>query len=185
MHKYTFTRVALTAAAFAAAVAPAGAAVVDRGHFAGETYGYGYSCGFPVEVAGEASGNYRLRDGGDGTFFSLDRIAFREVHTNTQTGEWFTITGRFANNETRARHVGGSLYEVRIVKAGQVAVITDSDGEVVARDRGAVRRNVLFDTGGDEEPGGEVVELLDLDFAGPHESFGNLCAIAEELTTGA
>ena len=185
MHKHTFTRAALTAAAFAAAVAPADAAVAERGHFAGETYGFGYSCGFPVEVAGEASGNYRLRDGGDGAFFALDRVAFRETHTNTETGEWFTISGRFANNETNVRHVDGSLYEVRIVKAGQVAVITDSDGEVVSRDRGVVRRTVLFDTGGDEEPGGEVVELLDLDVAGPHESFGNLCAIADELTADA
>ena len=183
MSNHTFRKVALTGAAIAAAAAPAGAAVVDRGNFAGETYGFGYSCGFPMEVAGEASGNYRLRDGGDGTFLSLDRIAFREVHTNTDTGEWFTISGRFASNETGARAVGGSLYEVRIVKAGQVAVITDSDGAVAGRDRGAVRRTVLFDTGGDQEPGGEVVDLLDLDLAGPHDSLGNLCGIAEELTT--
>ena len=123
MHRQTFTTVALTAAAIAAAAAPAGAAVADRGHFAGETYGVGYACSFPVEVAGEASGNYRC------------------------------ATARTARSSApRSRDM---------------------------------RRTVLFDTGGDEEPGGEVVELLDLDLAGPHESFGNLCAIAEELTIDA
>src|SRR5918994_2581199 len=140
MHKHTFTTVALTAATIAAAAAPAGATVAERGHLGGDTYGFDYSCGFPMEVAGEASGNFRLRDGGDGLFLSLDRITFREVHTNTETGEWFTFSGRFAANETRARHVAGSVYEVQSVKAGQVAVITDSGGEVVARDRGVIRR---------------------------------------------
>ena len=182
MNRHTFMTVALTAGVVAAAAAPAGATVADRGRFADEAYGFGYDCGFPMDVAGTAGGNYRLRDGGDGTFFALDRIAFREVHTNTETGGWFVLAGRFASNETGIHHVGGSLYEVRIVKAGQVAVVTDSDGEVISRDRGVMRRTVLFDTGGDEEPGGEVVQLLDLDLAGPHESLGNLCAIAEELT---
>ena len=182
MHKHTSTMVALTAA-IAAAAAPASATVTERGHLDDESYGFGYSCGFPMEVEGVASGNFRLRDGGDGLFFALDRITFREVHVNTETGGWFTISGRFAANETSARHVSGSLYEVRSVKAGQVVVITDSDGEVVARDRGAIRRTLLFDTGGDQVPGGEVVELLDVDLAGPHEAFGNQCAIAEELTT--
>jgi hypothetical protein len=182
MNRHTFT-VALVAAAVAAP--PAGAAVPDRGRFADEAYAFGYDCGFPVEVTGTAGGNYRLRDGGDGTFLSLGRIAFTEVHTNAETGEWFTLSGRFASNETGARRVDGSLYEVRIVKAGQVAVISDSAGAVVSRDRGVVRRTVLFDTGGDEEPGGEVVDLLSLELAGPHDSLGKLCAIARELTADA
>lgn len=182
MNRHVFTTAAVTAAAVAFG-APAAATVADRGHFAGEAYGFGYSCGFPVDVTGVASGNYRLRDGGDGTFFSLDRIAFREVHTNPETGRWFVVSGRFAGNETGARHVQGSLYEVRILKAGQVAVIEDSDGEVVSRDRGAVKRTVLFDTGGDDAPGGDFVDLLDLRLAGPHPTFDGLCAVAEELTT--
>src|SRR3954451_22613216 len=100
----------MVALAAAALTTPAGATVADRGRFADEAYGFGYDCGFPVEVTGVASGNYRLRDGGDGTFFSLDRVTYREVHTNTATGKWFVVRGRFLNNETNAEHVSGSLY---------------------------------------------------------------------------
>ena len=183
MRRHRFTSVAAAFAVAASATATATATVTEHGRFAEEAFEFGYDCGFQMEVAGVASGNYRLRDGGDGMFFSLDRISFHETHTNTQTGEWFTLSGRFASNETRARHVEGSLHELHIVKAGQVAVIRDSDGDLISRDRGAVRRTVLFDTGGDAEPGGQVVDLIDLDLAGPHESLGDLCAIAAELTT--
>ncbi len=176
----------LTAALVAAALTtPAEATVVDKGRFSDEAYGFGYACGFPVEVTGVASGNYRLREGRDGTFFSVDRVTYHEVHTNTETGEWFVVHGRFVNNETRARHVSGSLYEFDVVKAGQIAVIEDSDGNVVYRDRGALRRKILFDTGGDAEPGGEFVDLVDLRLSGPHPSFGRMCEVAEELTIDA
>ena len=176
----------LTAAMAAAALTtPAGATMVDSGRFTDEVYGFGYGCGFPVEVTGVASGNYHLRDGGDGTFFSLERVTYREIHTNTETGAWFVVRGRFANNETNADHVSGSLFAFDVVKAGQIAVIEDADGNVVYRDRGALRRTILFDTGGDAEAGGEFVDLLDLQLSGPHPSFGRLCEVAEELTTDA
>jgi hypothetical protein len=172
--------VALTSVA--AAAAPA--AVVEKGRFVDEPYGFSYDCGFPVEVTGIGSGNFRLREGtGDDAtaFFSLDRISFREIHTNPQTGEWFSLSGHFANNEVSATRVEGSLFELRIIKAGQVAVIEDSDGHLVAKDRGVVRRTILFDTGGDQEPGGELVDLVALHLAGPHPTFDRLCDVASEL----
>jgi hypothetical protein len=164
--------------------APASATVVDQGRFVDEPYGFSYDCGFPVEVSGVATGNFRLREGkGDdaGAFFSLDRMSFREIHTNPLTGAWFSVSGHFASNEITATRVDGSLFEFRIIKAGQPAVIEDAAGNLVARDRGVVRRTILFDTGGDDEPGGTFVDLLDLDLNGPHPSFGNLCAIATDL----
>ncbi len=51
----------------------------------------------------------------------------------------------------------------------------------MARDRGLLRRTILFDTGGDQEPGGEFVELVDLRLAGPHPTFDKLCDVATEL----
>jgi hypothetical protein len=164
--------------------AQASATVVDQGRFVDEPYGFSYDCGFPVEVSGVATGNFRLREGkGDdaGAFFSLDRMSFREIHTNPLTGAWFSVSGHFASNEITATRVDGSLFEFRIIKAGQPAVIEDAAGNLVARDRGVVRRTILFDTGGDDEPGGTFVDLLDLDLKGPHPSFGNLCAIATDL----
>ena len=44
-----------------------------------------------------------------------------------------------------------------------------------------IRMTILFDTGGDDEPGGTFVDLLDVDLNGPHASFGNRCAIASDL----
>lgn len=178
-------RTLATAAAFTAvAAAAAPASVIEKGRIVDGSYGFDYDCGFPVQVAGIASGNFRLREGtGDDAtaFFSLDRISFREIHTNAQTGEWFSVSGHFANNEVSATRIEGSLFEFRIIKAGPVAVIEDSDGNLVSRDLGALRLTVLFDTGGDQEPGGELVELVDIDLAGPHPTFGRLCDVATEL----
>jgi hypothetical protein len=181
-------RVRRTLAAAAAlttiAAAAAPASVIEKGRIVDGSYGFAYDCGFPVEVTGLASGNFRLREGtGDDAtaFFSLDRISFREIHTNPQTGEWFSISGHFANNEVTATRVEGSLFEFRIIKAGLLAVIEDSDGNLVSRNRGALRRTILFDTGGDQEPGGTFVDLVDLDLAGSHESFDRLCDVATDL----
>jgi hypothetical protein len=181
-NRIRFTLAIAVALTSVAAAAPA--AVVEKGRFVDEPYGFAYDCGFPVEVTGIGSGNFRLREGAgdDATaFFALDRISFREIHTNPQTGEWFSLSGHFANNEVGATRVDGSLFEFRIIKAGQVAVIEDSDGDLVAKDRGVIRRTILFDTGGDQEPGGEFVDLLELRLAGPHPTFDRLCDVASEL----
>jgi hypothetical protein len=175
---------ATAAALTAVAAAPAPATVVEKGRFVDEPYGFAYDCGFPVEVTGVASGNFRLREGSgdDATaFFSLDRLSFREIHTNPQNGEWFSVSGRFANNEVGATRVEGSLFEFRIIKAGPVAVIEDSDGNLVSRDRGVLRSTILFDTGGDQVPGGEFVDLVDLHLAGPHPTFDKRCDVATDL----
>lgn len=175
------TAVALTTVAVAAAPA----SVIEKGRIVDGSYGFAYDCGFPVEVTGIASGNFRLREGtGDDAtaFFSLDRISFREVHTNALTGEWFSVSGHFANNDVSATRIEGSLFEFRTIKAGPVAVIQDSEGNLVSRDRGVLRRTILFDTRGDQEPGGEFVGLVALDLAGPHPTFDRLCGVATELT---
>jgi hypothetical protein len=55
------------------------------------------------------------------------------------------------------RRRGGSIFEFRFVEAGQPFVVEDSDGNVVARNSGSVHGRYLFDTGGDDEPGGEWI----------------------------
>ena len=175
---------ALAVALICVAAAAAQAAVVEKGRFVDESYGFSYDCGFPVEVTGVATGNFRLREGtGDDAtaFFSLDRISFREIHTNTQTGAWFSVSGHFANNEVSATRVEGSLFAFKIIKAGPVAVIEDSNGNLVSRNRGVMRETILFDTGGDQEPGGTFVDLVDLRFGGPHSTFDRRCDVASEL----
>jgi hypothetical protein len=174
--------IAVAITSVAAAAAPA--AVVEKGRLVDEQYGFSYDCGFPVEVTGVASGNFRLRQGtGNDTtaFFSLDRLSYREIHTNPQTGAWFSLSGHFANNEVSATRVEGSVFEFRSIKAGQLAVIEDSDGNLVARNRGVLRSTILFDTGGDDQPGGTFVRQIDLRLAGQHPTFDRLCDVASEL----
>ncbi len=54
-------RTLATAAAFTTvAAAAASATVVEKGHIVDGTYGFSYDCGFPVEVTGIGTGNFRL-----------------------------------------------------------------------------------------------------------------------------
>jgi hypothetical protein len=176
---------AATLAITALAAASAPAAVYEKGRFSDEPFSYGYDrCGFEVQVTGTASGGFRLREGkgpDDTLFFALDRIAYDEIHTNVETGAWFRMTGRFTSNETSATRVEGSVFEVRQIRAGAGRTILDAAGNVVSRDRGVVRSTFLFDTQGDDVPGGEMVRQLDLQLAGSHESFERFCEIATAL----
>jgi hypothetical protein len=65
------------------------------------------------------------------------------------------VRGRLTFNEVGATRVEGSIFEFRTVEAGQPFVVEDSDGNLVARNRGSVHIRYLFDTQGDDEPGGE------------------------------
>src|SRR4051794_2895054 len=110
---------AMSAALAVFASASASATIVDRGSFSHESYGFAYDCGFPVEVAGTASGHFRLREGKNGdasAFFSLDNVSYQEIHTNPLTGRWFSVSGRFTSNEITATRVEGSLFEFRTIK---------------------------------------------------------------------
>jgi hypothetical protein len=155
--------VGLTALAVAVAAVPAGASVVERGEYSG-TDSFSYrDCGDPVEVQVEFSGQYRIRAGKgaeESAFFLLDNYAYREVHTNLDTGEWFVVRGNAVINEVAATRREGSIFEVVTLEAGQPFVVEDSSGDVVLRDRGAIRYRATFDTGGDAEPGGTPLEFL-------------------------
>jgi hypothetical protein len=50
------------------------------------------------------------------------------------------------------------------------------------RDRGVLRTRVLFDTGGDDEPGGTEVAFLGFDEGGPHPGLDvDFCQLAGGL----
>ena len=166
----------------------AGATIVDGGPYE-FSYAFSYDdCGFPVEVEGVASGHVRLREGKGaeaGTFFLRDTFSYREVHTNLDTGLSFVQRGHGVFNEVRATSLGGTIFEFEAVEAGQPFVIEDAAGNVVVRDRGALRHRIVFDTLGDDEPGGEVLEELGTSVHGPHPGFADdfpFCEIAAELT---
>jgi hypothetical protein len=182
-------RFGLTLAAVAAmtvlSLEPVGATVVERGHYA-DTFAFSYDdCGPSVDVEGEFSGVYRIREGKHQSataFFLMDNFSYREVHTNVDTGESFLLRGNGVFNETKATSTEGNIFEFVSVEAGQPFVVEDSDGDVVIRDRGAIRRRILFDTEGDDVPGGIFIQFVSAEVHGPHPGFFiDFCDIVNDL----
>jgi hypothetical protein len=183
------TRKLAAVAAAAAAVtllgaAPSNATVVDRDHYFSEPYSFSHDdCGFDVEVKGTASGVFRIRAGKGKTataFFAHDNFSFVETQTNPETGAFVTITANAVFNEIKARRVEGNIFEFEAVEAGQFRLY-DSAGTLVARDRGTVHHHLLFDTGGDNMPGGTEIEYLGADVHGPHPGFDDFCGLITPL----
>jgi hypothetical protein len=181
-------RLAAVAVAAAAVTAlgggAAGAAVFERGHYTSEPYSFSHDdCGFTVDVEGTRSGHFRVREGKgqtDTAFFEMDNYSFTETQTNPETGEFLTIEGNAVFNETRARRVEGTVFEFWAVEAGQFRMY-DSDGRLVARDRGSVRFHILFDTEGDDVPGGIFLEEFPPRVNGPHPGFDDFCGLITPL----
>ena len=188
LHRAVAPVIVFALLALAVGVQAAGATVVEKGPYADQYTFVDDSCGFPLEVVGEVKGTYRLRQGKGKTasaFFLRDRFTYREVVTNLETGGWFVLRGSGVFNEVKARRVSGTVFEFTAVEAGQPFVIEDSTGTVVVRDRGVLRHRILFDTLGDDVPGGEFVLDLGTSVHGPHPGFADdfpFCEIAAELT---
>jgi hypothetical protein len=174
--------VALSAIVFAA---PAGARVIERGFYTDEPYSFSYDdCGFPVDVEGTSSGHFRIRAGKGKTataFFVNDNFSYTETHTNSDTGAFLTIEGNAVFNEVRATRLGGNIFEFEAVEAGQPFVLYDSDGNLVARDRGSIHHHAVFDTEGDDVPGGVLIEELEPEVHGPHPGFDDFCGLITPL----
>ena len=178
-----FAAVVATAMFFASAQALA--TVVEKGFYSDEPYSFSYDdCGFDVSVEGTASGHFRVRAGkGDAetAFFASDNYTYTETHTNVDTGAFLTITGNAVFNEVKATRVEGNIFRFEAVEAGQPFVLYDSDGNLVVRDRGSIRFFALFDTLGDDVPGGIFLEDLGADVHGPHPGFEDFCELITPL----
>jgi hypothetical protein len=164
---------------------PAAATIVVRDQYT-NNYSFDYSdCGFHVAVEGTASGHFSIRAGKgdrDTAFFLTDNYSFTETHTNADTGAFLTIRGNGVFNEIKATHVEGSIFEFEAVEAGQPFAVYDSAGRLVLRDRGSLQHHTLFDTLGDDQPGGEVIADLGTDVHGPHPGFDtDFCDIITPL----
>jgi hypothetical protein len=176
----------LVAAALLTALvaAPAQATVRERIRSQPE-WSFMEDCGFPVQVTGSGSELLIIREGKNkdqGAFPVGARFSYGETWTNPETGQWFVIRGHVHFNEVEATHVEGSIFEFRFVEAGQPFVVEDSDGNVVERSRGSVHGSFLFDTLGDDQPGGEWIADLDFRVAGPHPGLDkHPCDYAVEL----
>ena len=180
----TLTLVATAVAVTALGAGTAGAAVLERGTYTDEPYSFSHTdCGFDVDVAGTNSGHYRIRTGKgktDTAFFQMDNWSFTETQTNPANGKYVTITANGVFNETKATRVEGTVFEFWAVEAAQYRLY-DSSGRLVARDRGSIRFHILFDTEGDDVPGGVTVEEFPPRVNGPHPGFDDFCGLITPL----
>ena len=147
-----------------AAALPAAATVIERGHYAG-TDAWSYDdCGPEVGVTAEFGGVFRIRAGkgdAESAFFVADNYWYRETHVRGD-GKTAVIEGDGVYNELTAVNVSGSVFEFRTINAGKPFTMSDGEGNVLLRDRGVLEVTFLFDTLGDDTPGGVFVDLVDV-----------------------
>jgi hypothetical protein len=181
------TTAALALAALACAALPAQAQVINHEHFEFTFSEESELCGIAVHQDSEVSFTEHLRVGkGEAESAFLVHVTFQytDTFTNPATGEFLVIEGHAVFQDIKATRVEGSVFRFTSVEAGQVVVLRDSSGRVVLRDRGVIRSTLLFDTLGDDTPGGEELgERVTVRLAGPHPSFDEdaFCAAVEDL----
>jgi hypothetical protein len=171
------------------AAAPVQAEVIDRGTFVfSETNVADNVCGIDLVRDTTLSSRFRVRvdKASDGqAFFQLTRFEFTDTFTNPLNGRSMTFEGHELTNEIKATHVAGDVYEFTSIEAGQPFTVRDAAGRVVLRDRGVIRHRVVFDTLGDNKPGGVTLEESIVAVSGPHpgleQSEDDFCAMVTEL----
>ena len=146
-------------------------------------------CGIDIQVGGTATGiiNVRVGKGDKATaFFEHDVIAYRETWT-AANGRSVTVSGKASFNDVKAVPLGDNLFRFTLVEAGQPFRLYDAQGNLLVRDRGSLRFTIVFDTLGDDTPGGIVVEELEPNVRGPHPGFDDatLCPVIVPLLAGA
>jgi hypothetical protein len=145
--------------------------VIDHEHFSFTDSFQDVICGVSVRHDVLVSGVAHLRVGkGDlaSAFLSIDKHRVVETLTNEANGNIVRIEHNEVRHDVQATHVSGSIFMFTTIFAGQPILIRDMTGQVVSRDRGVIRQTYLFDTLGDDTPGGLELEQLGLLVSGPH-----------------
>jgi hypothetical protein len=123
-------------------------------------------CGFPVTEVARYAGAWMVKDSTpktDGEYFRvLDR--YRRTITLTNADEpakriVIEARGTFREGPGTIVTDGGSplagpTVEYRTKDSGAIQTVYDSDGKVLLRDSGTIVFMYVFDTGGDQAPGG-------------------------------
>jgi len=176
----------LVLAAVLLVAAPAQATISERFDFSFEESSEEDVCGLDARIDSTGSGSVMIRVGKndlDQAYFGLNAFQYTDTITNLATGDSFTIEGKGNFIDAHAVHVEGNIFEFSLVHAGWDRVV-DADGTVVLRDSGVVRSTQLFDTLGDSQPGGIVLEWT-FDPRGPHPLFemddDEFCAMVHDL----
>lgn len=154
------------------AVGPAAAVQYSSERYTWDDSG-SYECGPGnwVDWKAEGGGRFSIRTGtgkADGAFFAHDNYAWHAVDTRRSDGLSLFFSGQGNFKETKATRVAGTIFAFTAVDAGQPFVVRDADGNVLLRDRGSIRETIVFDTLGDDTPGGDFIESISFRANGPH-----------------
>ena len=177
----------LGAVALAAWPAMTGATVIDKQRFSDSGTDTVEECGRTLDHDFSFTGTGHVRVGKgkfDTAFFAHSNVSFTDTFTNPANDRFYTTSGRLTFQETKAVPVGGTIFEFTSINAGTVR-LGDSDGNTVLVDHGNVRTTILFDTLGDDTPGGLFVDLVSETVHGPHPLFNlteeEFCALTDTL----
>lgn len=183
MRRLTVGAVACTVAATALAAKPASATMFeintpwsfgDGGQFE--------DCGRPIDWQLDVSGTISIRTGKGkdaSAFFAREQSEWFETWTDPATGDvLLTIETRQQIHDVQATRLEGSIFEFTTALTGQPFTVRDGNGNVLLRDRGRIAFAYVFDTGGDDMPGGTWLYDLGTHVSGPHPGFDiDLCEL--------
>ena len=162
----------LTTVITLATVAPAGATVIEHSKYSfTESTEHVDVCGVDVRHDDVFTGIAHFRVGTgktDSAFFSIDNYKQVTTLTNYANGHFVWIEHDAIWVDTKATRISGSVFEFTTINAGQPLRIRDSTGRIVSRDVGVARETYLFDTLGDDTPGGTFLEQFEFQVRGNH-----------------
>ena len=171
----------------AAGAVPAQATVFEKGPFTFEESNVEDLCGLTVRHDFAIDGHFRTRTGKgdlDQAFFGQSSARITDRFTNLANNAFFTHEARLTEMDVKATPLGDDIFEFKFREAG-MSVVRDMDGNVVLRDRGAIWMRVVFDTLGDSQPGGEIIDESVIRVSGPHPGFDQdeqaFCATVHDL----
>jgi hypothetical protein len=156
---------------------------VENDHYEDAFTGSFDDCGFTITYDVTTSGHFMSREveGSDGqAFLAQDNFEVRNVLTNPETGAFMVERGHGLFKELSGRQIAGNIWEFTTHSIFN-RVLEDSEGNIVARESGLVTSLVVFDTLGDGQPGGIVLEEEITGVHGPHPVFEGFCEIATDL----
>jgi hypothetical protein len=162
-------------------VAPAAAEVIRGSDISPYQFSYD-DCGFTVDVDGLFSSPRsfaRVGRGDDASaFFGHDGYDITETHARRGTDTEVVIDDFGLVHDIRATRVSGSVFEFTTMDVTHAELHAD-DGTLLGREDGQIRRTFLWDTLGDDTPGGVLVELLTERFIGRFGGIDICAALAE------
>jgi hypothetical protein len=134
--------------------------VYDQGHY-DDPYSYkATDCPIKFQVKGHSRGffrDYNVAGSHGQAFLSHNWYRWHEVWTNPANGHKAYANGHGYFREISAAHVRGDLWSFLSVETGVPFRLRNAAGRTLVMEHGRIVRRVLFDTLGDQQPGGNVI----------------------------